>query len=397
MLRVGFACVDITPGSDCSLAGYQFRQEKYAHGNAGVHDPLFARVLVLREGNEKPAVLASLDLCLLETSIARDFREAIAAKLNTDVERIILACTHTHSGPWPETEETVKHWAKHDDISKYAPEIAYTKQLKVKLLDACVRAEGLTYPVEASFRDAPFGLGYNRRVILPEGERNCWSPQEFPERPPTWPTDPTLTLLMFRRTVGTGSYLLWDIGVHPVTLGKTSNVISADYPGRTCRILDESASGVKSLFFLGAAADAHPWIATQEDPARIEPVAQAAASMVALLSQATEILENPVLRFATSTVTIGKSDMDLCVWRLGKVWIVSAPVELFGELAMDLRKRLGGPVMLISNSNGWEGYWPTRHAFAEGGYEIDAAKHNLQPGDGEKLIEELLKVAEGLR
>ena len=61
MLRAGFARIDITPGTDCNLIGYEFRTTDLPPGNDGVHDPLSARVLVLDDG-AAPAAVVSLDL-----------------------------------------------------------------------------------------------------------------------------------------------------------------------------------------------------------------------------------------------------------------------------------------------------------------------------------------------
>jgi hypothetical protein len=52
MLRAGFTEIEITPPSTADLIGYEFRQQELPAGNAGVHDPLFARVLVLDDGTQ---------------------------------------------------------------------------------------------------------------------------------------------------------------------------------------------------------------------------------------------------------------------------------------------------------------------------------------------------------
>lgn len=100
------------------------------------------------------------------------------------------------------------------------------------------------------------------------------------------------------------------------------------------------------------------------------------------------------LSTAARCVEIGGYELDLAVWRLGDLRLVAAPVELFGDLGADLRRRLGGPLLLATLSNGAEGYWPTSQAFAEGGYEVDIARnHGLEPGVGEKLIDELVDLS----
>ena len=54
--------------------------------------------------------------------------------------------------------------------------------------------------------------------------------------------------------------------------------------------------------------------------------------------------------------------------------------------------------MLATVSNGEHGYWPTASAFAEGAYEVDMARDaGLSPGDGEKLIDALVALADSVR
>jgi len=361
MSRAGFAEVEITPGATASLIGYEFRQTDLPPGNDGVHDPLFARALVLDDG--KPAAIISLDHCILPVAFARQMRRAVARKIKTSADRVLVSCTHTHSGPYYERSA----W------------------LVERVCMAAARAAGLTYPVTVTAQQAPLGLGYNRRVLTKDGVRHCWNPQEYPQLAPGPSPDPTCAVVALRQVNGPRQFVLWNVGAHPVVLGKTSRVISADWPGRACQLIDETMPGTKSLFLLGACGDVHPWIATQEDPAGIEPVARTAAGMVTLLAQAGQPAGEG-LRIATK--------QDLSLWRIGEAWLAAAPVELFSELSAELRRRLPGVGLVATNTNGWTGYWPTRAAFAEGGYEVDGARQmGRKPGDGEKLIETLTKLA----
>ena len=62
--------------------------------------------------------------------------------------------------------------------------------------------------------------------------------------------------------------------------------------------------------------------------------------------------------------------MPLRFVRINDALIWSAPVELFCEIAMDLReKSLFAHTFYFGYTNGWLGYLPTARAFEEGGYE----------------------------
>jgi hypothetical protein len=201
-------------------------------------------------------------------------------------------------------------------------------------------------------------------------------------------------VIVFEQTDGARRYVLFSIGAHPVVLGKTSRVVSADWPGRACRLVDETMPETHSLFFLGACGEVHPWIATQESPVNIEPVARAAAGFVELLARAGGGSSEPSLEIRAKTLRIGKTQLDVAVWLLGDARIVAAPVELFASLSRQLREMVGGPLFVATNTNGWTGYWPDAGAFKQGQYEVDAAvAFGRRPGEGEQLIRELTKLS----
>jgi hypothetical protein len=383
-LWAGHAVADISPGPGLTPFGYDFRGERTTPGHAGVHDPLRFRVLVLGDAahSDQTLVLASFDLAVLPDELVAAWRPLIAKNARTSPERVILAATHTHSAPFPDLTE------------KEGP---YLTKIRDAVMDAVARAEGLRFPVRPWFQAAPLGLGYDRRVKTSDGVQLNWNPQEYPDRPPQAAVDPTCSLLEFRQDNGPRRILLWSHGTHPVVLGKTSAVMSADFPGRACDLIGDFLPETRAMFFMGASAHSQPWIATQENPARIEPVARAAASFVSLLAEGARPLAPGPLRMAGGTVETGAGPLELSVVRIGELRVMAVPVELFEELALDLRRRAKGPVFLITLANGWHGYLPHRAAFEEGRYEVDdARRQGYRPGDGEALVDALLRLDERL-
>src|SRR5215470_41610 len=88
-LQAGIARVDITPAEFAPMYGYANRKCGPA---AGMHDPLYAKALVLSAGGGRVAIV-TLDL----GSIVSSRLGEEAAKLNIPV--LLLAASHTHSGP----------------------------------------------------------------------------------------------------------------------------------------------------------------------------------------------------------------------------------------------------------------------------------------------------------
>lgn len=374
VLRCGFGASDITPDPSVPLMGYPSPRER--SGSDGVHLPLLVRACVLKDGAIK-AVLVSLDLCVMPNAPCRRLRAEIAQAIDTDPAHVLVSTTHTHSGP--------------------APSDDYLQSIQPKIIDAVRRANDLSHPVTAWIQEAPLGLGYNRRVPVDGTVRMCWNPQTIFEHPPRPAPDPTCTLLQFRQVNGPRQVNVWSLGAHPVVFGKASRMISSDYPGAACKWLDANIPDGKSMFVLGAAGNVHPWMATQEDPRNVDRIGETAGSFVRTLAQATRPIlptkDGGNLVCRAKTVVIRGHEIDIAVWHVGDSYVVAAPVELFGELAVDLRRRLEKPVLLTTLTNGWNGYWPHRGAFAEGGYEVGAIPAGLEPGDGEALVDHLVELA----
>ena len=74
------------------------------------------------------------------------------------------------------------------------------------------------------------------------------------------------------------------------------------------------------------------------------------------------------------------------------IW--AAPVELFSEIATDIRNRSPFPqTFYFGYTNGWFGYLPTAAAFAEGGYEPTTSV--LTKAAEEDLTSQVITTSEG--
>lgn len=391
MLRAGFSQADITPGPDCGLVGYEFRQTALPAGNSGIHDPLRARVLVVEPPSQPRAVVVSLDLCILSVTAARRLRRIAARAAHTQPDRVIIVCTHTHSGPYP-------RWRGDNDIDARfsgtpAADLRYGNLLGERVRSATAAAAHLTYPVTIGTQSAPLGFAYNRRVITPAGIRHCWNPQEQTELQPSPAADPTCSVVVLQQIDGPRRFILWSASAHPVVLGKTSRAISADWPGAASALIDATRPYTHSLFLLGPCGELHPWIATQESPSNIQPVARVAAGMVDLLTHATRADADARFSVASKSVTIGRATLDLAVWQCGPVAILAGPVELFNSVGATIRQTLNRPLIIATNTNGWTGYWPDRPAHDQGGYEVTGARDmGRKPSDTDRLVKEWLSL-----
>jgi len=93
-LYAGVGETNITPPPDVWMAGYSLRSSPAV----GVHDDLFARALVLDDGEFRMGLVA-MDLVSLDFELVQRIREGVSAQAGIPGEALLLNATHTHGGP----------------------------------------------------------------------------------------------------------------------------------------------------------------------------------------------------------------------------------------------------------------------------------------------------------
>lgn len=96
-LKVGFARVNITPMMGINISGYF--QVRLADG---VLDDTEINAIAVNSLNDTVLML-SIDICGITANILKEFRERISAKTGIPEDAIYISSTHTHTGPmmWP--------------------------------------------------------------------------------------------------------------------------------------------------------------------------------------------------------------------------------------------------------------------------------------------------------
>ena len=91
-IKVGIGQVDYSPPTGLPMGGHM----RYA---AGVNDPLCSRALVLEgEGGAKIA-LVGVDILMLDRGHVAFMRRYIERECGIPPEHVLIAASHTHSGP----------------------------------------------------------------------------------------------------------------------------------------------------------------------------------------------------------------------------------------------------------------------------------------------------------
>jgi len=379
-LSVGYGERVITPPLGVDLCGYGFHLDRKAES---VLDDLKVRVLFLR-ARRTTLVIASLDLIGLSVDEADRLRLRIALRLGVPRMNILLACTHTHSGP----------------VTQPLPglgeiDAAYMEKMKAAVVQAA--GEAASAPKRASLSlafEAIEPVGFDRRR------------RDFAG------IDPVLKLAVLETPER--KIFLWSYACHAVVLGPEKRV-SADWPGAVIAAVERE--GHSAVFLQGFCGDIDPvtqlnrWgKGTEDDLAfygdlvarRILKAERSAAPVTAPVLRAFETrialpyrvntpreIDRKAAAFARLWAEFPGGPRFAAEWRaaasarrdefrkspemagvpvqamsVGELKILSLPGEVFCGYGLNLRKRF--PMLLpVGYANGSIGYIPTRKAYRD--------------------------------
>ena len=239
-MLAGYGKTEITPPLGTELAGYGYYLGRSAQR---VDDPLFARAVALKNESET-YLIVSCDCLGLSKAISEQVRTALKEKRGILSSHLMLVSIHTHTGP---------AMTYHEGCGEVRPE--YVQTVPEKIIQACEAAlDDLKEVNKLQFihRSLAHPCAYNRAF--------AGNPVD----------DQARGFYLIRRdapTIAIASY-----ACHAVCQG-ASRGISADYPGRICKKLEED--GFLSIYLNGLCGDIDPIRCAPEDrPARLENFAQ---------------------------------------------------------------------------------------------------------------------------
>lgn len=422
-LKAGICETNISPPVGVWLAGYAGR----SGGCIGVHDELYARALVLDDGLSL-ACIVSLDLIALDFDLVERIWDGINRKVGIPYERILLNCSHTHSGP---ATRTFRAMGERDEL--------YCNVMVRKVVGAVQQAADMLEPVSLRWGRAPVQIGINRRERRGE--------QTVIGQNPNGPIQPYVDVLRVDREDQTPLAVVLAYAAHPVVMGGQNLWVSADYPGAACDFLKRVGLGTP-LFLQGCAGNINPihTSATFTHVRKLGEILGAAVIVASHLSepvsgvpisgilrivhlpylypshkeaeqhlhQAEEELARAeeegaplgILMWRRDTVrwaqdlllTVEKGEpknmpFEIQLLRIGDVHLLAFPAEMFVQYALDIEHQSPyKPTITLGYSNGCWGYIPTAADYAIGGYEVDMAYRYygtlMVTADCERLIRE---------
>lgn len=272
--------VDLVPPAGGWMSGFAARIEP----SRETHDAVIARALLLADERVTLAIVSCDLIGLTASAVARiRVRVEVATGGGIPGSHILIACTHTHSGPASMPFRGVmghvdEAWL-HSAIRKIADMVA---GLFERLRPARI----------ASATTVVTGVGYNRQ----DASR---------------PIDDRLRVMAVEAFDGTAIATLVNYATHPVVLGPGNLLYSADYPGEVARRIAGTRGGI-ALFLQGASGDADPLVyrdrgwgkGTFDDARRIgDRLAEAAIEVLEALGRAAW-REEPGIRIVRETLGV---------------------------------------------------------------------------------------------
>ena len=255
-LRVGAAKVDISPPASFfpyMQCGMKLPPDRTRGAVVGVHDPLYARAIVVDNGSNRVALVVIDNLLVPKP---QELSKLVTTDLGIPPEHLMLAATHLHNNadlPFLGRPAEVTNWTPYYDV------------IKAGVVEAARQAKAHLQPARMGFGTGKAYVNVNRDEPYVVGNRNELLDHRYglganPDRP----SDKTVAVLKFESLSGDPIAILINYAVHAVVLMSArtkgeQREVSADLPGATCRLVEEFYKNKPvAVWTSGAAGDQNP-------------------------------------------------------------------------------------------------------------------------------------------
>jgi hypothetical protein len=380
---------------------------------ANIHDNIFARVLVLKNGNATLAIV-SLDLIIFSS------KKVIAeAKEKWKVDHVILSSSHTHAsmiprGLCPTGAKQSWGWDYVQDdpgVTVDWPGLSedpWYAATEAKVVAAIGEAMKNLFPAKITAGEGPFESAYmahNRRLVGADGKvTDMW---DNPKRLPTKPIDPTVGFIRVDDEAGNPRSFLVHYACHPVGL-MNSGVLSRDFPGAMVDYVEkELGDKCMAMFLQGAQGDIDPYDTGLHGEHGFNLMRQAGISLgkgaLRVAKNTSQTAKKEVsIKVKENMVKIshrnGDKLTDVCIMTAvinNDLALVTVPGEIFIQHQLDLRAQspvknsfllgvaycgAGSPFLI---------YVPTEQAAKEGGYGADVNRCSFVAANaGKQMVDQ---------
>ncbi len=410
-----------------------------------VHDPLWAKAIVFRQGDCQ-AALVMCDQVGVSPELSRQVREEAARRAGIPAAHVAVAATHTHTGR------------------------SCRKDTAKRIVEAIVNAQAAAVEarVQTCTTEQQETISFNRRYLMTDGTIRFNPGFLNPDIVrPVGPIDPEVGILLIRDAqTGKPLFSLANFALHLDTVGRHDQ-LSADYPYYLeSGLREEFGDDFTSVFGPGTCGDVNHFDVNRPrasgtqtrgqtmlttytpkptdaspSPLNAEYIGKALAATVKAAIPKAKDVDKPALAVRSRIIRAPLatySDMDLAwakeaagsrmsflmgvrarrilslaelrqehgdampvevqAFRISSdTAIVTLPGEVFVELGLAIKRQspfANTLVIELANSNQTR-YVPTRKAFCEGDYEV--VNSRLESGGGEMMVEAAAALLEELK
>ena len=360
-LKAGAAKREITPEQPAWLAGYASRNKP----SEGVHDPLFLTAIVLDDENTRLAMV-SFDLCFVPVSVMKEITPRIEKELSIHPEHLLLAATHTHSGPVTSGEHADKQWLQ---------------SLGEKTFEAVAEATSDMVQATISVGLGTSDVGVNRRERQADGTVALGHNEDgFVDR--------QVGVICIDSESGDNIATVINYGCHGTVLGPRNYLISADYMGAMVSRVENVVDGAVT-FFNAAPGNVDPFYRVGNSFDHVDELGKKLAAEVqsVMREKMVEVESTPIYVIPTEIALPLKtpaengnttSVISTSIVRVGDLQFIMFPGEMFGQTGLVLKSRSAAkyPFVVSYFCGKSAGYLPIRAAYQFGGYEVRTTRHS---------------------
>ncbi|EEM13951.1 MULTISPECIES: neutral/alkaline non-lysosomal ceramidase N-terminal domain-containing protein [Bacillus] len=386
MSKVGICKVDITPPLGIDFIGYH-----RPTGISKIEEHIYTTVYVF-ENNQTKTVFVSIDNIgmLIEDTII--IREQVAHELNVPFKNITVVYTHTHSGP-----ETVGD----DQLIK-----SYKTILINNVVKGAIIANDNMQLSEVGWNVTMGEIGVNRRERTSDGEVKMG----INENGVVDKRIGVLAIRNYKTKELTGIIVFCT--AHPNVLKSDSDILSADYPGLTREILEQTLN-CPVIIVQGAAGNVNAKYRGSKEAlkhmayilsgnvltmlptvtynliSKLNTISTTMKMKLKDIPDLEEIKKMALLaqkKWGVNTdqwlsVVVAKHkenikqlaiDLEIQLFQINDGSFSGIPMEPFSETALAIKENLNNELAFFGGyTNGYLGYLPTKEEYIYGGYEVE--------------------------
>ena len=244
--KVGFASIEITPEFPVGMAGYGGRLEEASESLTSLH----AKAMMLDDGRSGRAILVTLDLVGIERSHALRLRRSIAQRHELQLEHVILACSHTHTGPIVGRNLAAMHYwllneVQQQQVDRYAQ---WLDQRIDQVVDQAV--------ANLEVGSLSWGMGSCDVAVNRRNNSEPLVPALRAQNKLKGPEDHRVPVLAAYNAQGELKGIVFGYACHATVLSSVQ--WSGDYPAFAQATLESKFPGAVAMFWAGCGADQNP-------------------------------------------------------------------------------------------------------------------------------------------